>query len=341
MSKRKELSEDLKNVIVNMALRGYSLRRIGREVNKSHSTIQYIVDKFKNQGTVSNMPRKCKQRRLNEREERFLVRQIKRNPQLSVPKLRPIVEHTFHKKMCNSTVRRVLYKYGFHGRIPRKRPFVSRKNRILRLKFAKLHVNKPQEFWDKVIWSDETKINLFGSDGIHRVWRKPNMDNELTNTLPTVKHGGGHVMLWGCMSSQGVGTIHFIDGTMDKFVYNNILKQNVKQSAEKMGMMAGFMFQQDNDSKHTAEINKLWLIWNVAKQLRTPPQSADLNPIEHLWAILKRRIRKSQVKSKHDLRRVITEEWEKITPDICKRLICSMQRRCEAVIKAKGYSTKY
>ena len=69
MSKRKELSDNLKNVIVNMALRGYSLRRIGREFNKSHSTIQYIVDKFKNQGTVCNMPRKCKQRRLNEREE--------------------------------------------------------------------------------------------------------------------------------------------------------------------------------------------------------------------------------------------------------------------------------
>ena len=67
------------------------------------------------------------------------------------------------------------------------------------------------------------------------------------------------------MSGKGVGTIQFIDGTMDKHVYNNILKNNVKQSALKMGMPANYMFQQDNDSKHTAEINKLWLIWNIPK----------------------------------------------------------------------------
>ena len=108
----------------------------------------------------------------------------------------------------------------------RKRPFVSNKNRALRLKFAKEHLQNNEEFWDLVIWSDETKINLFESDGAQKVWRKVNTESHVKNTLPTVKHGGGSLMIWTCMSANDVGKIYFIDGIMDKVVYNTILKQN-------------------------------------------------------------------------------------------------------------------
>ena len=103
--------------------------------------------------------------------------------------------------VCTETVRKVLSKNGYHGRMTRKRPFVSMKNRAVRL-----HVSKGHEFWKNVLWSDETKINLFGSYGVHRVWRKVNAENDVANVTPTVKHGGGSVMLWGCMSAYGVGT---------------------------------------------------------------------------------------------------------------------------------------
>ena len=74
---------------------------------------------------------------------------------------------------------------------------------------------------------------MFGPDRSTRVWRQPIKAYEIDNTKPTVKQGGGCIMVWGCMSSNGVGTMEFIDGTMDKFVYNGILKRNVKQSAQK------------------------------------------------------------------------------------------------------------
>ncbi|KAJ4444447.1 hypothetical protein ANN_06239 [Periplaneta americana] len=180
MGKSKELSAELKKTIVRLALKGYSLRKIGNIVNKSHSTIQYVVNKFKYRGFTANQKRKPKEKILNEREKWFKIRQIKSNPRLSVPKPRSLMTKTTRKTVSVTTVRRVLYKYGCHGRRIRKRPF-------------------EQEFWD----SDETKINLFGSDGAHRVWKKKNEADKVDNNLPTVKHGGGVIMIWCYKSSKG------------------------------------------------------------------------------------------------------------------------------------------
>ena len=55
-----------------------------------------------------------------------------------------------------------------------------------------------------------------------------------------------------------------------------------------MGMSYVYMFQQENNSKHNAEENRQWLIWNISKQLKTSAQSPDLNPIENLWVILEK-----------------------------------------------------
>lgn len=75
--------------------------------------------------------------------------------------------------------------------------------------------------------------------------------------MGTVKHGGGSVLVWGCMAASGVGKLVFIDGIMDRFVYLNILKNNLHASAAKLGIGMSFAFQQDNDPKHIALIIKV------------------------------------------------------------------------------------
>ncbi len=70
--------------------------------------------------------------------------------------------------------------------------------------------------------------------------------------LPTVKHGGGSVMVWGCMSAAGTGELQFIEGTMNANMYCDILKQSMIPSLRRLGRRA--VFQHDNDPKHTSKM---------------------------------------------------------------------------------------
>ena len=106
------------------------------------------------------------------------------------------------------------------------------------------------------MWSDETKRELFGINSTRRVWRKINVEYKHKNTIPTVKHGGGNLMLWGCFSAKGTGQLHRIEGRMNGAMYQDILADNILPSVRALKMGHGWVFQHDNDPKHTAKVSR-------------------------------------------------------------------------------------
>ena len=98
MGMNKELSTDLKQTIMNLVLWGYSLRKTAQLIYK---TVQYIVDKFKYQVFVKNLQWKPKQKTLNEKEEKHIVREVKRNPRINTPKLSQLAQSTTGKNIFN------------------------------------------------------------------------------------------------------------------------------------------------------------------------------------------------------------------------------------------------
>lgn len=269
MSCRSETSIDTLKIVIRMSEEGKSLREIAKTVQRSHECIQKIIQKYKKSGLITNKPGRGRKEILSSTTKRIITRQIQKNPKTSAVKIATSASTAIERSVSAETIRRVLRKANYHGRVARKKPFFSKANRDKRIAFAKKHISEPGDFWKKVIISDESKFNIFGSDGQCYVWRKPNSELLPQNTIPTVKHGGGFVLVWGCMSANGVGNLVFIDGIMDKMKYLDILKKIFKQSVQKLNLGSSFIFQQDNDPKRTAKIVKLWLLYNCKMQLHT------------------------------------------------------------------------
>ena len=157
--------------------------------------------------------------------------------------------------------------------------------------------------------------------------------------MPTVKHSGGNVMVWGCMSAAGVGELYFIEVNMKSNIYCEILQQNMIPSLQKMGRRA--VFQHDNDPKHTSKTTTALLKRLKVKVMDWPSMSPDLNPIEHLWGILKRKVEVRKVSNICQLRDIVMEEWKSIPVATCEALVNSMPRRVKAVPDNDGRLTKY
>lgn len=242
------------------------------------------------------------------------------------------------------TIRRALKQSGLRAVVKKKKPRLLPKHKKARLDFARKYESWTVEDWNKVIWSDEHKINRLGSDGRQWVWKK--RDNGLADqqVTGTVKFGGGHLMIWGCMTSQGVGYACKIDDTMDATLYVNILSDELMDTLQYYGMeKEEVIFQQDNDPKHKSRLATEWFQENEITALDWPAQSPDLNPIEHLWKSLNHQLAgyEEEPKSMAELWERVQEQWDKIPVSVCTNLIESMPKRIAAVLKAKGGYTKY
>ncbi len=112
-------------------------------------------------------------------------------------------------------------------------------------------------------------------------------------------------------------------------------------SADKLYGDADLIFQQNLAPAHTDKDTKSWFNYHGVTVLDWPANSPDLNPIENLWVIVKRKMRDTRPNNADDTKAAIKSTWASITPEQCHRLIAFMPRRIDAVTHAKGGPTKY
>lgn len=219
-------------------------------------------------------------------------------------------------------------------------------NKAKRLAFAREHVNKPQEFWMKILFTDEKKFELFNTKRRKYCWKKKGEELRDDTIQPTVKHGGGSIMMWGSFLGDKVGDLYKVEGILKKEQYHKILSRYAIPSGLRLHGQ-GFVMQQDNDPTHTSKLCKNFLQKKaeagVLELLEWPSQSPDINPIELIWEEMDRRIKKKRPTSLPGLEKIIREVWAEMTPDVFLKLIDRLPRVLQAVIQAEGgyFDEKY
>ncbi|KAJ8463965.1 hypothetical protein ONZ51_g9903 [Trametes cubensis] len=310
------LPQQTVNDILSLLDQGLSLSQIPTQTGVHTSTISKICSKLR-----FNLPKSKGGRpsKLSSTTINYAQRLICSGEADTAVDVHKQLKDVCTKPVSTQTVRCHLKKHGMKAVVKRKCPLLLKRHIHARLDFALAHQDWTLEDWKRVIWSDETKINCLGSDGRKWVWKKTGEGLSSRLVEGTMKYGGGSLMLWGCFGWEGPGYAMKIEGKMDANLY------------------------QDNDPKHTSKKAKTWFKDHGFEVMEWPAQSPDLNPIEHLWGILKRKLasHKEPPPSINELWKRVEAEWEKISAKECRDLIESMPRRVAAVLKAKGGYTKY
>lgn len=226
-----------------------------------------------------------------------------------------------------------------HGRIAVRKPLLRKQNKQKRLNWAQQHKDWTIEQWKRVLWTDESKFEIYGSR--RRVFVRRSAGERVRDQciVPTVKHGGGSVMIWECFGGTSVGDLHKVDGILRKEGYKHILENHAIPSGLRI-IGENFVFQHDHDPKQTAKVCRDYLgelqEEGIICIMEWPPQSPDLNPIELLWHHLDRTVRQSAPTSATTMWTFLQEAWQQISPLTLAKLVDRMPRLCAAVIKSRG-----
>jgi transposase len=227
-----------------------------------------------------------------------------------------------------------------------KKPFINAKQCKTRRLWAAERLEWTMVDYERIIWTDEASVELGKESRQCKVWRRPGERYIEDCLVPTFKSGRTSIMVWGCIAYGQRGPLVRIPPDRRKGLdYVELILAGplwdfyVEQYEEKGQVLV----MEDGAPVHRSKIAKEFRSQNSLETIPHPPQSPDLNPIEHVWKRLKVLVneRPNRPTNAEELWVALREEWLKIDINFINSLIDSMPRRTRAVYEAQGGPTKY
>ncbi len=320
---------------------GHTCTEISHVIGCSRSTVCKTGHKYKGkENYYARIEGRGRPRKMDDADVKFAVRKIRSHDCRTAVD----VQRQYFDYLSERTVQRRLADEGLKGYKRWRVPLLTKAHVRKRRAWAEAHAEWGAEKWDTVLYSDESKFNFFGSDGVQWCRRGPGEALDVHNVLPRLKHGGGGVMVWGCMTRLGFGRLILVEGTMNAVQYCRILNEGLLGTLQDYDLSVNdVLFQQDNDPKHTAQLTKKWLADKNISVMDWPPNSPDQSIIENAWATLEHRLnsRPRRPTTTAALFAVLQEEWAALGKEYCDALYGSIPSRVRSLILAKGRHTRY
>lgn len=309
----------------------FSLKTCASKLKVSVGKVRHWLNVFDQTGSVNDAHVPGRPCAITGRHEKVVEKVIAENK----PHLVTNIQKQLAKKNCTvspRTIQRKLKEKDMVYAPVVAKPLLSPAHIQSRLNFARTNINRD---WSNVVFSDEASFSTFTYH--KRIWRR----KDEISVVRTVKHPA-KVHVWGCFSKQGFGKITCFTGTLTGVRMVKIYKRALVKSVEKWYTSNDeWIFQEDNDPKHTSKVAKAWKTQQNVVQLDWPSMSPDLNPIENVWALLKARIKEKPIMNIKSLMIAIIREWNSLSANYAEKLVESCQRRVQAVINAGGDYTIY
>ena len=306
---------------------------IAAKLNCSPKVVRKWSEAFEDNGDVEDAYKSGRPRLLSEDQLDDVLDAATTQPKSSTPRaLKALLDLSCSAK----TVRRALDDVGLFGRIAREVPPLNATHIKKRISFAQGYSKMD---WTRVLWSDEMSIHC-GPQGQTWVQRPIGEEWNPVYTMEVRKHPP-KVHVWACFGAGGVGGIHVFTENLEKTLMVKILKAHLIKSAHKFWPSGQWWFQQDNDPKHSSRLVQGWLDTAGVDRIDWPHYSPDLNPIENLWADLKKRVEKHNAVKEDDLAVAVKTEWKATSQELCVKLVRSMTDRTHLVLQQEGGLTGY
>lgn len=338
------IPKPLRERALGMLDAGMSAVDVAAAVGASAQAVRNLRRRFRQTGSTDDLPRSGRPRVTTRAQDRYILNQHLRNRFLTATRTAAATPGTHNNRISAQTVRNRLAENGLRGRRPYVGSVLLPRHRQLRRAWAQGHLNWTRLNWRTILFTDESRFSLTRGDGRVRVYRRRNERYADCCVLERDRFGGGgSVMVWGGIANGYRTPLVVIDGNLTARKYReNVLAPHVVPLLRTHGVIT--TLQQDNARPHVARENIQFLQQQQVDFIPDwPSKSPDMNPIEHLWDNLDRRVRRRPIPpaNVNGLRIALQEEWNNIPQAEINKLVNSMRNRCAAVVNAHGGHTRY
>lgn len=329
---------------VGMAEAGSSCKAIARHFGRAPKTIRALLAKWRRTRDVKHGNCGRIRRQTTRRADRRLIRLVRANRTMPATLLRLMWDEKGHHGhvLSSQTIRRRIRDTALRSRKMRKRLRLSPAHVAARERWAMQRAHWRLQQWRRVVFTDEARFSLFRSDGRVRVWRESGQAF-LPECVQAHESHSISIHVWGGIALNGRTELVILDNNVTAQTYGQLLQEHFLPFANRhFGGLQHCTLQDDNAPPHRAAAVRNLKEQLGIRTLRWPSRSPDMNPIEHVWDFMKRAIRQQQPPhNRNDLRRAVTESWQRLPQHLMNRLILSMPRRVGALLRARGAYTRY